>query len=156
MAVAPHSSTLAWKIPWTERLHFHFSLSCIGEGNGHPCQYSRPSESQGLGAWWAAVYGVAESQTGLKWLSSSSSIFSCAYWPSVCLFWRNVCFDLLPIFLLGCFFFYIELYELYVYFGDNSLVSCIICKYFLPFYSLFFCFVGQLLSLFPCTGWRIG
>ena len=41
----------------TERLHFHFSLSCIGEGNGNPLQL--PAESQGREAWWAAVYGVA-------------------------------------------------------------------------------------------------
>ena len=87
-AMAPHSSTLAWKIhgqrslvdcsPWgceesdtTERLHFHFSLWCIGEGN--PLQYScleNPREGE---AWWAAVYGVAQSRTRLKWLSSTSS-----------------------------------------------------------------------------------
>ena len=78
-AMAPHSSTLAWKIPWmeepgglqstgsleldtTEPFHFHFSLSCIGEGNGNPLVFL-PGESQGREAWWAAVYGVAQSQT---------------------------------------------------------------------------------------------
>ena len=88
--MAPHSSTLAWKIPWTEdlvgcspwdreeldtteRLHFHFSLSCIGEGNGNPLQCSCLENPRDEGAWWAAVYGVAQSQTRLKWLSSSSS-----------------------------------------------------------------------------------
>ena len=88
--MAPHSSTLAWKIPWTEepgglqsmgslrvdtteRLHFHFSLSHIGEGNGNPLQCSCLENPRDRGAWWAAVYGVAQSQTRLKRLSSSSS-----------------------------------------------------------------------------------
>ena len=57
----------------TERLHFHFSLSCIGEGNGNPLQCSCLENPRGRGAWWAAVYGVAQSQTWLKLLSSSSS-----------------------------------------------------------------------------------
>ena len=127
--MAPHSSTLAWKIPWMEepgRLQsmgslrvghdWATSLSCIGEGNGNPLQCSclenpRDGELGGLpsmgshrvgrlkqlssssgegngnplqcsclenprngGAWWAAVYGVAQSWTRLKWLSSSSSL----------------------------------------------------------------------------------
>ena len=89
-AMAPHSGTLAWKIPWTEdpsscslwgcsesdmteRLHFHFSLSCIGEGNGNPLQYSYLENPRDGGAWWAAVSGVAQSRTRLKRLSSSSS-----------------------------------------------------------------------------------
>ena len=91
-AMAPHSSTLAWKIPWTEepgglqsmgswesdtseRLHFHFSLSCIGKGNGNSLQCSCLENPRDEGAWWAAVYGVTQSQTRLKWLSSSSSIY---------------------------------------------------------------------------------
>jgi len=57
----------------TERLHFHFSLSCIGEGNGNPLQCSCLENPKDGGAWWAAVYGVAQSRTRLKWLSSSSS-----------------------------------------------------------------------------------
>ena len=56
----------------TERLHFHFSLSCIGEGNGNPLQYSCLENPRDGGAWWAAVYGVAQSRTQLKRLSSSS------------------------------------------------------------------------------------
>ena len=80
--MAAHSSTLAWKIPWmeepgrlqhgvsqsdtTERLHFHFSLSCIGEGNGNPLQCSCLEKPRDGGAWWAAIYGVAQSQTRLK------------------------------------------------------------------------------------------
>ena len=57
----------------TERLHFHFSLSCIGEGNGNPLQCSCLQNARDGGAWWAAIYGVAQSRTRLKWLSSSSS-----------------------------------------------------------------------------------
>ena len=89
-AMTPHSSTLAWKIPWTEepgrlqfmwslksdmteQLHFHFSLSCAGEGNGNPLQCSCLENLRDWGAWWAAVYGVAQSRSRLKWLSSSSS-----------------------------------------------------------------------------------
>ena len=136
--MAPHSSTLAWKIPWTEEpgrlqsmgslrvghdwatslslftflhwrrkwqptpvflpgesqgrgslvgccrwghtesdtsewLHFFFSLSCIGEGNGNPLQCSCLENPRDGGAWWAAIYGVAQSRTRLKQLSSSSS-----------------------------------------------------------------------------------
>ena len=83
--MAPHSGTLAWKIPWTEeptyspwgrqesdtteRLHFHFSLSCTGEGNGDPLQYSCLENPRDGGAWWAAVYGIAQSWTRLKRLS---------------------------------------------------------------------------------------
>ena len=137
-AMAPHSSTLAWKIPWMEEpgrlqsmgslrvwhdwatslslftfmhwrwkwqptsvflpresqgwgslvgcrlwgrtesdttqwLHFHFSLSCVGEGNGNPLQCSCLENPGDGGAWWAAVYGVAQSQTWLMQFSSSSS-----------------------------------------------------------------------------------
>ena len=57
----------------TEQLHFHFSLSCIGEGNGNPLQSSCLENPGDGGAWWAAVSGVAQSQTRLKQLSSSSS-----------------------------------------------------------------------------------
>ena len=57
----------------TERLHFHFSLSCTGEGNGNPLQRSCLENPKDGGAWWAAVYGVSQSQTRLKRLSSSSS-----------------------------------------------------------------------------------
>jgi len=82
-----HSSTLAWRIPWmeepgrlqsmgspesdtTERLHFHFSLSCIGEGNGNPLHCSCLENPRDMEAWWAAVYGVAQSWTRLKRFSS--------------------------------------------------------------------------------------
>ena len=57
----------------TERLHFHVSLSCIGEGNGNPLQCSCLENPRDGGAWWAAICGVAQSRTRLKRLSSSSS-----------------------------------------------------------------------------------
>ena len=57
----------------TEWLHFHFSLSCTGEGNGNPLQFSCLENPRDSGAWWAAVYGVTQSRTRLKRLSSSSS-----------------------------------------------------------------------------------
>ena len=56
----------------TEQLHFHFSLSCIGEGNGNPLQCSCLENPRDGGAWWAAVYGLAQSRTRLKQLSSSN------------------------------------------------------------------------------------
>ena len=55
----------------TERLHFHFSLSCIGEGNGNPLQCSCLENPRDGGAWWAAIYAVAQSWTRLKRLSSN-------------------------------------------------------------------------------------
>ena len=58
----------------TERLHFHFLLSCIGEENGNPLQCSCLENPRVGGAWWAAIYGVAQSRRWLKWLSSSSSV----------------------------------------------------------------------------------
>ena len=57
----------------TEWLPFHFSLSCIGEGNGNPLQCSCLENPRDGGTWWAAIYGVTQSRTRLKWLSSSSS-----------------------------------------------------------------------------------
>ena len=60
-----------WESDTTEWLHFHFSLSCIGEGNGNPLQCYCLENPRG--AWWAAVSGVARNRTWLKWLSSSSS-----------------------------------------------------------------------------------
>ena len=61
-----------YELDTTERLHFHFLLSCIGEGNGNPLQCSCLENPRDGGAWWAAVYGVAQSRTRLKQLSSSS------------------------------------------------------------------------------------
>ena len=63
-----------WESDTTERLHLDFSLSCIGEGNGNPLQCSCLENPRDGGAWSAAVYGVAQSWTRLKWLSNSSSL----------------------------------------------------------------------------------
>ena len=74
----------------TERLHFHFSLLCIGDGNGNPLQCSCLENPRDGGAWWAAIYGVAQNRTRLMWLSSSSSSVLIAQWcrtlhnPMVC------------------------------------------------------------------------
>ena len=73
-----------WESDMTERLLFHFSLSCIGEGNGNPLQCSCLENPRDGRAWWAAVYGVTQSRTRLKWLSSSSSsIYYGCSWSSL-------------------------------------------------------------------------
>ena len=85
-AMVPYSSPLAWKIPWAEepgrlqsmgsqrvRHDWATSLSRIEEGNGNPLQCSCLENPRDGGAWWAAVLGVAQSRTRLKWLSSSST-----------------------------------------------------------------------------------
>ena len=80
---ATHSSILAWRIPWTEepgklqslgslRVGHDWATSCIGEGTGNLLQCSCLENTRDGGAWWTAVYGVTQSQTRLKWLSSSS------------------------------------------------------------------------------------
>ena len=82
-AMAPHSSTLAWKIPWTgepgglqsmgsQRVGHDWatSLSCIGEGTGNPLQCSSLENPRDRGALWAAIYGVTQSRTRLKRLSN--------------------------------------------------------------------------------------
>ena len=89
--MAPHSSTLAWKLPWTEepdRLQStgsrkvghdwatSLSLSCTGEGNGNPLQCSCLENPRDWGAWWAAVYGVAQSPTRLERLHSAANTCS--------------------------------------------------------------------------------
>ena len=68
----------------TEQLHFHFSLSCIGEGNGNPLRCSCLENPRDRGAWWAAVYGVTQSRTRLKRLSSSSRSIVFLYHLSGC------------------------------------------------------------------------
>ena len=65
-----------WELDMTEWLHFHFSLSCIGEGNGNPLQCSCLENPRDGGAWWAAISGVAQSWTRLMRLSSSSILIS--------------------------------------------------------------------------------
>ena len=106
-AMAPHSSTLAWKIPWTEepgRLQSMGSLRVghdwatslslftfiIGEGNGNPLLCSCLENPRDGGAWWATVYGVTQSRTRLKRLSSSSSSRSIHVAASgILFFWLN-------------------------------------------------------------------
>ena len=99
--MAPHSSSLAWKILWTEepgrlqsmgsleldttaQLHFLFSLSCIGVGNGNPLQCSCLENPRDVEAWLAAIYGtsIAQSRTRLKRLSSSRTIKSVMMLPA--------------------------------------------------------------------------
>ena len=89
--MAPHSSTLAWKIPWMEEpgglqsigslrvgydwaTSLSFSLSCTGEGNGNPLWCSCLETPRDGGVWWAAIYGVTQSGTWLKWLSISITL----------------------------------------------------------------------------------
>ena len=89
-AMAPHSSTLAWRIPWTEEPGGLQSMGSLGvwddwetslslftfmhwRGKWNPLQCSCLENPRDGGAWWAAVSGVAQNQTRLKWLSSSSS-----------------------------------------------------------------------------------
>ena len=92
-AMAPHSGTLAWKIPWTEEPgglqsmlwlrvghDWATSLSCIGEGNDNPLQCSCLENPRDGGAWWAAVSGVTQTWTRLKWLSSSILTYLVVKW----------------------------------------------------------------------------
>ena len=106
-AIATHSSTLAWKIPWTEEpgglqsmgsrrvghdwtTSLHFSLSCIREGNGNQCScLENPRDG---GAWWAAVYGVAQSQTWLKRSSSNKLNYKiCLAHYAIIVTFRSLC-----------------------------------------------------------------
>ena len=134
--MAPHSSTLAWKIPWTEeagrlqsmgslrdtteRLHFHFSLSCIGEGNGNPLQCSCLENPRDGRTWRAAVYGVAQSRTRLKRLSSSSS--SSLVHPYIPSTWHYVEYPGRPQYI----------------FYEKILCSFIVVRDKSPFYTSFF------------------
>ena len=88
--MATHSSILAWRIPWAEepggllsrvtqsraRLKQLSMLACIGEGNGSPLQCSCLESPRDRGAWWAAAYGVAQGQTGLKRLAAAAATWN--------------------------------------------------------------------------------
>ena len=113
--MAPHSSTLAWKIPWAEepgRLQsmgsrrvghdWATSLSCIGKGNGNPLQCYCLENPRDRGAWWASLYGVAQNQTRLKRLSSSSSSSSVYTRVEIDMkvkkdMWKGPCFSWFPL-----------------------------------------------------------
>ena len=71
----------------TEQLDFHFSLSCIGEGNGNPLQCSYLENPGDGGAWWAAVYGVAQSQTRLSDLAAVAVYIYKLIYLLICLYW---------------------------------------------------------------------
>ena len=76
----------------TEWLNFDFSLSCIGEGNGNPLQCSCLENPRDGGAWWAAVYGVAQSRTRLKWFRSSSTaarVYRNIIWANMLFYFFN-------------------------------------------------------------------
>ena len=110
--MAPHSSTLSWKIPWVEepgRLQSmglrrvrhdwatSLSLSCIGEGNGNPLQCSCLKNPRDGGAWWAAMYGVSLSWTQLKRLSSnSSSRYNTTISDQINISWSNTWYYRVP------------------------------------------------------------
>ena len=104
-----------WGSDTTERLPFQFSLSCIGEGNRNPLQCSCLENPRDGGAWWAAVYGVAQSRTRLKWLSSSKDIVVSKKMPFVEFAWQNTgekgilifftprkCTEILSLWLTAC------------------------------------------------------
>ena len=92
----------------TERLHFHFSLSCIGEGNGNPLQRSCLENPRDGGAWWIAVYGITQSRTQLMRLSSSSS-------NSVLHFFESVYLSLYFIFTIFSLFFRLHNFYLSIF-----------------------------------------
>ena len=109
-AMAPHSNTLAWKIPWTEEPDglqsmgllrvghdwaTSLSLSCTGEGNANLLQCSCLQNPRDVGAWWVAVYGVAQSRTRLKWLSSilQHPVCLAGILPWVRHFWLKYLYD---------------------------------------------------------------
>ena len=108
-AMATHSSTLAWKIPWTEKPGSLQSLGSLRVGHNwatslslftfmhwrrkwQPTPVFLPGESQGWGTWWTAVYVVTESRTQLKQLSSSSLLYGPTL-TSIHDYWKNHCFD---------------------------------------------------------------
>ena len=146
--MAPHSSTLAWKIPWTgepgglqsmgsqrvghdERLHFHFSLACIGERNGNPLQCSCVENPRDRRAWWAAVYGVAQSRIRLKRLSSSRSLLNISYIFSILVSSLFICNFILfsrfwiifTVIILNSFSGRLPISSSFVWFGGHLLCS---------------------------------
>ena len=127
-----------WGSDTTEQLHFHFSLSCIGEGNDNPLQCSCLENPRDGGAWWAAVYGATQSRTRLKWLSSSSSRCFCGV--LLLFLWFNGCwqFDLVLL----------ELHKIVIKErGGRKIILILLSLYFKiePYLSLLFQSAPQLL-----------
>ena len=95
---------MSFELDGTERLHFHFSLSRIGKGNGNPLQCSCLENPRDGGAWWAGIYGIAQSRTWLKRLSSSRMSFRIMYSIPFCglflLWYHNVLINLVIYFIL--------------------------------------------------------
>ena len=143
----------------TERLHFQFSLSCIGEGNGNPLQCSCLENPRDGGAWWAAVSGVAQSWTQLKQLSSSIeyfiiilifiSLMIAAYFfmhlliIHIVLFW-SACPNLLLIFS-GSFFFLLEISNCFNNYAVGLMGSLLLGKWY---FYIQICFYSMAFSLF--------
>ena len=108
----------------TEWLHFYFSLSCIEEGNGNPLQCSCLENPRDGGAWWAAIYGVTQSRTRLKWLSSSSSSLS------FCTFFLELFFQVFKFFLIFFSVLHITFGILFLSFTYTHILTQVITKYF--------------------------
>ena len=111
---------------FTFTFHFHSSLSCTGEGNGNPLQYSCLENPRGGGAWWAAVYGVAQSRTRLIGLSSNSSIkeIKLKSRQAICQFHTNKCRSSINVhtFLVPTLFY---MYWTFAVLAPTSISSCI-------------------------------
>ena len=90
-----------WGSDMTERLHFHFSLSCIGEGNGNSLQCSCQENPRDRGALWAAVYGVTQSRTWLMWLRSLAAAAASKILRVTILAWRKRQWHPTPVLLPG-------------------------------------------------------
>ena len=159
------------------RLPFHFSLWCIGEGNGNPLQCSCLENPRDGGAWWAAVYGVTQSRTQLKWLSSSRSLLNISCIFSILVTRLCICNSIVfsrfwiifTIIILNPFSGRLPISFSFVWFG--GLLSCpFTCWIFLCISNLFrllcfglvFLYAGSLWFLFivevpPCGwGWMSG
>ena len=108
-----------------------FSLSCIGEGNGNPLQCSCLENPRDGGAWWAAVYGLAQSRTRLKRRRRSSSIPSLAKYPfkTSAHFWIG----LFAFLMMSC----IRFLKKWIHYEHWILIRCLSCKYSLPFWVVF-------------------
>ena len=156
----------------TEQLHFHFSLSCIGEGNGNPLQCSCLENPKNGGAWWTAVYEVVQSWTRLKWLSSSSSSRGLWDYPQFFSFFLlySALQKLFPPFYLSaywfvlllqifCYWFLLELFLISViilfvcvYLSFNSSRSLLIDSWIFSVLfatvSSFFCFTNSAIGSF--------